>query len=149
MKLSKKGEYALLALTYLSHNYISGNNKLVQISEIARKEDIPEKFLEGILLTLKKRGILQSQRGIGGGYTMNRPPADITLGEVIRIMDGPLAPIGCASKTAHVYCPAENTCGLQGVMLEVRNAISNVLDNMTFEDMCNRIYRKFKKQKAA
>lgn len=149
MKLSKKGEYALLAMTYLSHNYISSNNRIVQIHEISKKDNIPEKFLEGILLTLKKAGILQSQRGIGGGYTMNRDPDAVTLGEVIRIMDGPLAPLGCASKSAHVYCPAEDGCGIQGVMLEVRNAISNVLDKMTFADLCDRIYGKFKKRSIA
>lgn len=140
MKLSKKGEYALKAVLYLSCRYLHGQREIVQIHEISKHEQIPEKFLQSILLSLKKVGVLESHRGVNGGYTLNRPPANITVGEVIRVIDGPLAPVGCVSKSAHVPCLVQNRCGIQSVMAEVRDAISNVLDKMTFEQMCKKMY---------
>ena len=136
MKLSKKGEYAVRALMALSLNYDTG---MMQIHDIVRQEAIPEKFLEQILLLLKNAGFLQSKRGVGGGYFLNRPPHEITLGQVIRLVDGPLAPISCVSKTAHVACAKESVCGLCRVMLDVRNATAEILDHITFADVCNRI----------
>lgn len=135
MKLSKKGEYALRAMIVLSLNYERGS---VQIHEIAEKEKIPEKFLERILLDLKKAGLLQSKRGIGGGYSLIRSPKEITFAEVIRIIDGPLAPLGCVSKWAHIRCSEENNCGLQSVMKEVRDSIAKILEGSTFDDVCKR-----------
>jgi len=101
------------------------------------KEHIPEKFLEAILLTLKNAGYLQSKRGVGGGYFLIKPPEEIILGEIIRLIDGPLAPLRCVSKTAHIKCPQENFCGLHDVMLKVRNAIAEILDRTTLADVCN------------
>ena len=146
MKLSKKGEYALRALIDLSMNADTG---VVQAHDLARKENIPGKFLEQILLTLKNAGLLQSRRGVGGGYSLARPPDRITLGEVIRLIDGPLAPIGCASKTTpeRCSCPDEDTCGLRSVMLEVSNAISNIVDRVTLADVCRRA-KDFQSRKA-
>lgn len=135
MKISKKGEYALRAMIYLALNYDKGT---VQIRDIARRENIPEKFLEQILLTLKKAGLLQSRQGIGGGYSLIRPPNEISLAEVIRIIDGPLAPLSCVSQWAYVKCPEEQNCGLYSVMLDVRNTIASMLENLTFEDVCKR-----------
>ncbi len=135
MKLSKKGEYALRAMIVLSLNYERGS---VQIHEIAEKEKIPEKFLERILLDLKKAGLLQSKRGIGGGDSLIRSPKEITFAEVIRIIDGPLAPLGCVSKWAHIRCSEENNCGLQSVMKEVRDSIAKILEGSTFDDVCKR-----------
>lgn len=133
MKISKKGEYALKAMIYLSLNYGKG---VVQIKEISENEKIPKKFLEQILLSLKNAGLLQSKPGSGGGYSLSRPPKEITLAHVIRIIDGPLAPLGCVSKWAPLKCPLERNCGLQKVMQKVRNAIARILENVTFEDMC-------------
>lgn len=135
MKLSRKGEYALRAMIDLSLNYGKGT---VQIRDISQREKIPEKFLEQILLTLKNAGLLQSKRGIGGGYSLIKPPGKISLAEVIRIIDGPLAPLSCVSQWAHVNCPEEKNCGLYGVMLDVRNTIAQMLENLTFEDVCKR-----------
>jgi len=135
MRLSKKGEYALRAMIYLSLNY---EKPSVQIKEISENEKIPEKFLSQILLQLRNSGLLQSKRGVGGGYFLIKHPKEITLAEVIRIIDGPLAPLGCVSKWAHESCPKEKTCGLQSIMMEVRNAISNILENITFDDACKR-----------
>jgi Rrf2 family protein len=135
MKVSRKGEYALRAMIDLSLNYDKGN---VQIRDISQREKIPQKFLEQILLTLKNAGLLQSKRGIGGGYSLIKPPGKISLAEVIRIIDGPLAPLSCVSQWAHVNCPEEKNCGLYMVMLDVRNAIAAMLENITFEDVCKR-----------
>lgn len=137
MKLSKKGEYALRALIDLAMHPDRG---VVQAQSVALKENIPIKFLEQILSALKNAGILQSRRGVGGGYTLSRPADQITLGEIIRLIDGPLAPIGCASKTApqRCSCPDEATCGLRSVMLEVRNAVSQIVDHTTLGDVCVR-----------
>jgi len=135
MRISKKGEYALRAMVDLSLNFKKG---FVQIHEISEKEKIPKKFLEHILLELKKAGLLQSKRGIGGGYCLIKPPEEITLAQVIRIIDGPLAPLGCVSEWAHISCLEEKNCGLQSVMLEVRNAIVKILEGITFADVCKR-----------
>lgn len=132
MRVSKKGEYALRAMIHLSRNYEKG---VVRIREISAKERIPEKFLEQILLSLRKAGLLQSRRGLGGGYALSRHPREITLARVIRVIDGPLAPLGCTSTWAHVSCPEEKRCGLRHVMLEVRNAIAGILEGVTFADL--------------
>lgn len=137
MKLSKKGEYALRALIDLAMNSDKG---VVQAHDVARKENIPVKFLEQILLALKNAGILQSRRGVGGGYSLTRPPDQIPLGEIIRLIDGPLAPITCASRTApgRCSCPDEATCGLRSVMVDVRDAVSEIVDRLTLADVCER-----------
>jgi Rrf2 family protein len=136
MKLSKKSDYALRAMIYLSMNYKNG---AVQIKEISAKEKIPQKFLENILLTLRKVGILNSKIGLKGGYELARSPDLITLGEVIRALDGAIAPVDCVSKISYKPCSEEVTCVIRGVMMDIRNAITEVLDTMTFADMCKRV----------
>lgn len=108
---------------------------------IAEREQMPIKFLEQILLTLKNAGLLQSRMGVGGGYYLARPAAEITLGQIVRVLDGPLAPIRCVSKMAYqpCACPDETTCGLRLVMLDVRNAIADILDNTTLADVTQRV----------
>lgn len=135
MRISKKGEYALRAMSYLAMNYGDGT---VRIGEIASRERIPKKFLQQILLLLRKAGILRSERGVEGGYALAKEPGKITLAEVIRIVDGPLAPMGCASTWAHVSCPEEKSCQLRRVMLVVRNAVAGILEGITFEEMSGR-----------
>ncbi|MEK6730195.1 MAG: Rrf2 family transcriptional regulator [Planctomycetota bacterium] len=135
MKLSKKSDYALRAMIYLSMNYQKG---AVQIKEISAKERIPQKFLENILLTLRKVGILNSKMGLKGGYALARSPDLITLGDVIRALDGTIAPVDCVSQMSYKKCSEEITCAIRGVMLNVRNAVTEVLDAMTFADMCKR-----------
>ncbi len=113
----------------------------VPIKDIARQERIPTKFLEQILLTLKNAGLLQSRAGIGGGYHLARHPNEITLGQIVRVLDGPLAPIRCVSKSAYesCACPDEEACGLRLVMLDVRNAIADILDHTTLADVAKRV----------
>lgn len=111
------------------------------ISQIAESERIPQKFLEQILLELKNNGILQSKKGKGGGYFLGRPPGEIIIGKVMRIFDGPLAPVSCASQTAYHKCEEcadEATCGIRAVMKDVRDAIASILDKTTLEDMVQR-----------
>ena len=135
MKLSTKGEYAARAVLELSLNY---GQRPVKIREIAERQDIPQKYLETILLTLQRAGVVRSKRGARGGYYLARPPEAINVGEVIRAMDGPLAPIGCVSVTAHEFCPREETCGLRLVWREARDAVADILDNTNFADVCRK-----------
>lgn len=146
MKLSKKGEYALRALIDLG---IAGEvgRSLVQVSELAEKERIPVKFLEQIMQLLKEEGFVESQRGKFGGYRLARPAAKITVGSVVRMIDGPLAPIGCVSHTAYekCSCPDEVHCGLRMLMLDVRNAIAGILDRYSLADVVEVTLRKMRR----
>jgi Rrf2 family protein len=145
MRLSKRGEYGLRAMidlaTALNAQHHDGNGTVVQIKDIAERQHIPAKFLEQILLTLKNAGMLHSRMGVGGGYYLARPANEITLGNIVRVLDGPLAPIRCVSQMAYepCGCPDENTCGLRLVMLDVRNAIANILDGTTLADVTERV----------
>jgi Rrf2 family protein len=113
---------------------------MMQIKEISQREQIPPKFLEQILLTLKNAGLLHSKMGVGGGYYLARPASEITLGQIFRVLDGPIAPIKCVSQMAYepCACPDEQTCGLRLAMGDVRNAIADILDNMSLADITKR-----------
>jgi Rrf2 family protein len=139
MKLSKRGEYGMRAMIYLAA--CETESTIVSIKEIADRENISVKFLEQILLTLKNAGLLRSKMGVGGGYYLAKSLHYITLGQIERILDGPLAPIRCVSQTAYepCGCPDENTCGLRLVMLDVRNAIADILDKITLAEVLVRI----------
>jgi len=133
--ISRKTKYGLQSLIYLSKKYGKGP---VLIAELAKKERIPKKFLESILLDLKNKGILQSKKGKGGGYALARSPHEISVGEVVRILEGPLAPVPCVSHTAYRKCEEckdEHTCEIRTVMKQVRDAIANILDNTTLSDL--------------
>jgi Rrf2 family protein len=135
MKISSRGLYALKALTHLAEAYDRG---LVKIHEIAAGEEIPEKFLEGILVTLKHARLVASQRGRQGGYRLRRPPGEILLGEVVRIVDGPLAPFGDAVELAHRVKTEPRHAGLFDVFLDVRNAAARILDHTSLRDLVAR-----------
>ncbi|MGB4675527.1 MAG: Rrf2 family transcriptional regulator [Aggregatilineales bacterium] len=138
MKLSKHGEYGLRAMIALAG---SSPDNVVRIKDIADEQQIPVKYLEQILLTLKNAGLLNSKMGLNGGYYLSAPPESITLGHIIRVLDGPLAPIRCVSQMAYepCGCPDEETCGLRLIMLDVRNAIAEILDHTTLADVTARI----------
>lgn len=143
MKLSKKSEYGLRALLELT---LAHGTATLQRQDIAARQHIPIEFLEHILLALKRAGLLSSRRGAKGGYTLIKQPKDISLGHVIRILDGPLAPISCVSKTAYQKCsdcPYANKaqCPVQHVMGTVRDAIADILDNYSLADFASG-YRK-------
>lgn len=136
--LSKKTKYALKAVTALAKSYGQGP---VLISELASSERIPKKFLEVILLELKNNQVLDSKKGKGGGYFLGRSPKEITFGEVIRVLEGPLAPLPCVSQTAYRRCDecvSEQFCELRLVMKEVRDSTARVLDHTTFQDAIER-----------
>jgi Rrf2 family protein len=135
MKISKRGEYGLRAMMALASQ--PADNQAVQISLIAQHENIPVKFLEQILLNLKNAGLVNSRMGANGGYYLAHPAAEITLGQIIRILDGPLAPIRCVSQSAYepCNCPDVENCGLRRVMLQVRNAIADILDHQTLAEV--------------
>jgi Rrf2 family protein len=138
MKISHRGLYALKALMHLADSYEKG---LVKIHEIADEESIPEKFLEGILVNLKNARIVTSQRGREGGYRLRRPPGEIRVGEVVRIIDGPLAPFGDAVELAHRVKTEPRHAGLFDLFLEVRNAAARILDHTSLEDLVERNHR--------
>ncbi len=135
MKLSKKGEYALRALMDLAFHY---GNGVEPSQEIAENGQIPKSFLEQILITLKNAGILESRRGIEGGYQLKRPPEEITLGEVIRLIDGPLAPFQDAQGPREMIKQEERYRGLYLVLLNVRDAVAEILDTTTLADLCRK-----------
>lgn len=141
MRLSKRGEYGLRAMISLAEAQKNLPTGMVQIKEISAREQIPAKFLEQILLALKNAGLVHSKMGVGGGYYLARLPKEITLGQIVRTLDGPLAPIKCVSQMAYepCGCPDEETCGLRMVMGDVRNAITNILDNTTLATVIKRV----------
>lgn len=112
------------------------------IATMATEESIPLKFLEGILLDLKGRGVLESKKGKGGGYQLSRPPSTITIGSIIRLLEGPLAPLPCASETAFRACEEcqdVEHCGIRIIMRQVRDAVANVLDKTTLADLLRQV----------
>jgi Rrf2 family protein len=133
--LSQKAKYALKAMIALAE---AEEGALVQAQDIATRQNVPKKFLELILLELKKRGLIHSHRGKQGGYTLAKPAHEITFGQIVRIMDGPLAPIPCASLTGYrrcADCRDEEACAIRRVMRGVRDAVSGVLDQVSLADV--------------
>jgi Rrf2 family protein len=146
MKLSKRGEYALRSLINLGFA-AEAKRELVQASELAESEQLPVKFLEQILQELKEAGFVKSARGKFGGYRLAKPAREIKIGEIVRLIDGPLAPISCVSQSAYekCTCPDEAHCGLRMLMLDVRNAISGILDRYTLADVVGVTIRKMRR----
>jgi Rrf2 family protein len=141
MKISRRGLYALKALSHLAQAHERG---LVKIHSIAEAEEIPEKFLEGILVTLKNARLVQSQRGREGGYRLRRPPGEIRLGDVVRIIDGPLAPLGDVVELRQRVKSEKRHPGLFDLLLEVRNAAAAILDHTSLEQLVERDRRLLK-----
>ena len=148
MKLTKKGEYALRTLIRLG---IAGRRgaDVTPVSAIAEQERLPYKFLEGILFELRGAGYIETVRGKHGGCRLAKPMKAIKMGEVVRLIDGKLAPIGCASETEYekCSCPDEVHCGLRMLMIDVRNAIANILDRYTLEHVVEVTMRKEERDK--
>ncbi|HMJ66577.1 MAG TPA: Rrf2 family transcriptional regulator [Candidatus Binatia bacterium] len=138
MKLTVRGEYALRALIVLGLNY---DQSVVQIQTISKLQNIPKRFLEQILNELKSAGIVESRRGVAGGYRLRLPPDKVTLAEVIRYIEGPLAPVSCVSERFYerCTCPDESNCGIRSVMKDVREAIVKILESVTLAHLCERV----------
>lgn len=135
MKVSKRGQYGMRALCHLAETHGSG---VVQIREIARRESIPAKFLEGILLELKHAGIVRSRRGIDGGYELAREPKEVMLGQVMRVLDGPLAPLGSAAELKELMKSDPRQAGFYSVLMDVRDAAATILDRTSLADVVAR-----------
>ena len=146
MQLTKKGEYALRMLIRLGVARRMGRD-VVSVSALAESEKLPFKFLEQILGLLRKEGYVESRRGKQGGAMLARPMEQIKIGDVVRLIDGRLAPIGCASETDYekCSCPDEAHCGLRMLMIDVRNAISRILDKYTLADVVGVTIRKMER----
>jgi Rrf2 family protein len=137
--ITMKTKYALKALSRLA---VAPKGQPLLIADIAQQEGIPKKFLELILSELKQHGILTSRKGRGGGYLMARAPEEVTVASVLRVLDGPIAPVPCLSRTAYQRCnecPNEATCSVRLVLREAHEASVQVLENTTIADMINRV----------
>ena len=132
MKLTVKSEYALLALIYLSKTY---EKRLVKIDEIAKTQKIPKRYLEQILLTLNRSGHLKSKRGSDGGYTLAKDPKDISIAEIVRLMDGPIAPVESVSKFYYASTPIEKNEKLKNLFSEIRNFVAKKLEDTSIFDI--------------
>ena len=150
MTLTKKGEYALRAMIQLGIAKSLGRG-LVSMSELAESNRLPLKFVERIFLELREAGYVETQRGKLGGYQIAKPMDEIRMGELVRLIDGRLAPIACASETDYgrCSCPDEEHCGLRMLMIDVRNAISNILDRYTLGQVVEVTLRKMRRDNAA
>jgi Rrf2 family protein len=148
MTLTKKGEYALRAMIQLGIAKAVGR-ELVAVSELAESNRLPLKFVERILFELRGAGYVGTQRGKSGGYALAKSADKILMGEIVRLIDGKLAPIACASETAYARCtcPDEEHCGLRMLMIDVRNAISNILDRYTLAQVVDVTLRKLRRDK--
>lgn len=133
MNVSTKSEYGLRALIYLASN---SGREAIPAREIAERWNVPVKYLEQILKTLKESGLVASQMGAVGGYRLARPATLITAGEVIRTLDGRLAPMGCVSSYDYEPCEFEPSCGLKTLWARARAALVGVLDQTTIADLC-------------
>lgn len=146
MKLSTRGEYALRALLVLGRDY-QEDDSVVRIQEISNQQNIPKRFLEQILNDLKSARIVESKRGVAGGYRLGRAPELITLAEIIRHIEGALAPVSCVSERFYekCSCPDEARCAIRSVMKEARDAVVKVVERVTLAELCERA-RKLKQE---
>ena len=135
MKVSKRGEYGMRALCYLASRHERG---WVHIGQIASGEEIPSKFLESILLQLKRAGFVVSRRGNEGGYSLARSADEIMLGDVVRILDGPLAPMASARELQDLMDRNPRQAGFYSVLMDVRNAVSTIIDRTSLADVVRR-----------
>jgi Rrf2 family transcriptional regulator, cysteine metabolism repressor len=137
MKLSVRGEYALRSLLVLGLNY---DQSVVRIQTISEQQNIPKRFLEQILNDLKAAGVVESRRGVAGGYRLARPPEEIKLASVVRHVEGALAPVSCVSERFYekCSCPDESRCAIRSVMKEVREAVVKIMERVSVADLCER-----------
>jgi len=139
MKLSVRGEYALRALLVLARDF-QEDDSVVRIQEISRRQNIPKRFLEQILNDLKSAHLVESKRGVAGGYRLRRRPERIHLAEIVRHIEGPLAPVSCVSEKFYekCSCPDESRCAIRSVMKETRDAVVSIMERVTLADLVER-----------
>ena len=132
MRVSKKTDYALRALFTLVEHH---GGAPIHIRELARRNDVPKRFLEQIMLALKAQGWVDSSAGVRGGYFLAKSPDKITMGQVVRHFDGILAPIDCVSVTGYQRCSQESVCRFRRVFYDVRNYVAHLMDRMTLAEV--------------
>jgi Rrf2 family protein len=137
MKISSKGDYALRTILTLAMK--CDEKKPVRLPEIAEQNNIPVKFLEQIMIQLKGAGFVTSRRGRHGGYLLAKAPEKITMGEVIRLIDGSIAPVACVSRSDYNACQLEPKCILRKVFEDIRERIGDIIDHITFKDLCDMV----------
>lgn len=139
MKLSVRGEYALRALMVLARDF-QEDDSVVRIQQISKKQNIPKRFLEQILNDLKSARIVESKRGVSGGYRLRRRPETITLAEIVRHIEGPLAPVSCVSENYYekCSCPDESRCAIRSIMKQVRDDIVKLMEATTLAHLAER-----------
>jgi Rrf2 family protein len=135
MRISTKGDYATRALQDLALHYEQGP---IPIEKVATRQGLPIRYLEQLLLTLKRAGFLLSKRGVNGGYSLAKPPAAITLGEILRAVDGPIESIYCVGEQPRELCARETECALREVWARVSQAVSAIVDRTSLQDLCDR-----------
>jgi Rrf2 family protein len=136
VRLSKKTDYALRALVTLAEHYYGAP---IPIRELARRNDIPKRFLEQIMVSMKSQGWVSSAAGIRGGYMLSKRPEKISMGEVVRYFDGILAPIDCVSVTGYTRCSQEPVCRFRRVFLHIRNYVAGIMDTSTLADVARNL----------
>ena len=136
MKISFKGDYAVKALLDLSYRY--AEKRAVPLSDISNRQNVPAQYLEQIMLVLKGAKYVESKRGMGGGFYLSKPPGEITLGEVIELIEGPIEPIACGKRDHDCSCGEEEVCAFREVWVKVTEATSEIVDAVTFADMMRR-----------
>lgn len=136
MKITYKGDYALKAILDLSFRY--RDDTVTPLNDIAARNDIPLQFLEQIMLTLKGAGFIESKRGKGGGFYLTKAPANITIGDIVRVIEGPIEPIACIEKGKENTCAETHTCAFREIWVEVANATANIVDKTTFASLMQR-----------
>jgi len=148
MKLSKRGEYGLRTLIKLGMARVAGR-EVVAVSELAEMEHLPLKFVEQILADFRHAGLVGTRRGKYGGYFLEKDQKEIKMGQVVRLLDGMLAPISCASESFYQPCTCDDEahCGLRMLMIDVRNAVAGILDRYTLADVVEVTLRKMKRDK--
>lgn len=135
MKVSTRGEYGVRAMVALARNHGEGP---MSITAVARESSVPYAYLEQLIVPLRRAGLVQSKRGAQGGYTLTREPADILVGEVYRVMEGPVAPMDCVSEVVDDQtCPLIDGCETRPIWLKVRDSIVDAIDSMTLADLVN------------
>jgi Rrf2 family cysteine metabolism transcriptional repressor len=135
MKFSAKGEYGIRAVLDMA---LYSQNGPAQVKEIARRQAIPERFLEQVMASLRKAGLVESVRGAQGGYLLAYPPTQISLADIIQAVEGPIAPMKCVSEKAQNSCNRADLCVVRDVWREVQTSIVNALNSITVEEMCKK-----------
>lgn len=143
MKISYKGDYALKTILDLAFFH---GERLVHLDELSQRQDIPKKFLVQIISQLKYGGYITSYKGPQGGYTLAKSPDEITMGEIIRYMEGPISPITCVSKVQQQECDFKEKCGFYDIFEKIRDMVADVVDNITFKDLKEKLEKKKKEQ---